>query len=110
MKDNILHRLNALIESIEGEYGVQFEQELQAETSGSDFLFADLKKVLPNISLLPNNIVNTSKYQEHEIVAALKKLGYEYKKPIGKKLHFFNKKTSISIYLGQQTRQITLQP
>ena len=44
---------------------------------------------------------------EQEIVQTLKKLGYEYKKPYGNKLHFFNKKTSISVYLDKTKGQIT---
>lgn len=80
------------------------------EGNAAEDIFNELKKSLPNISMLPNNIIDSSKYQEHEIVDVLRKLGYEYKKPFGKKLHFFNRKTSISIYLGQDTRRITLQP
>lgn len=107
---SIIQQLTALIEAVESEFNVQKQESVVAEAGGADFLFIDIKKVLPNIVMLPNNVINTSKYQEHEIVDGLKKLGYQYKKPIGKKLHFFNKKTSVSIYLGQQTRLITLQP
>jgi hypothetical protein len=37
-------------------------------------------------------------------------MGYEYKKPMSGKLHFFNKKTSISVYLIQNGLKITLMP
>jgi hypothetical protein len=107
---SIVKQLTALIEAVESEYNIQKETPVVSEAGGADFIFVDMKKVLPNIAMLPNNVINTSKYQEHEIVDGLKKIGYEYKKPIGKKLHFFNKKTSVSIYLGQQTRLVTLQP
>ena len=60
--------------------------------------------------MLPNNVIDVSQYKEHEVVDALKKIGYEYKKPMGNKLHFFNKKTSISLYLVQKTLNITLMP
>lgn len=80
------------------------------EGNAAEDIFNELKKSLNNITMLPNNIIDSSRYQEHEIVDVLRKMGYEYKKPIGKKLHFFNKKTSISIYLGQDNRRISLQP
>lgn len=80
------------------------------EAGAIDDIFDSLKKVLNKVTMMPNNIINASKYQEHEIVDGLRKLGYEYKKPMGKKLHFFNRKTSISLYLGQEKKQISLQP
>lgn len=81
-----------------------------AEASGFDNIFNDLKKKLADISMLPDNIIDASKYKEHEIIDALKSIGYEYKKPISGKLHFFNKKTSISVYLIQKDSTITLIP
>ena len=80
------------------------------EASGFDNIFNDLKKKLSDISMLPDNIIDASKYKEHEIIDALKSIGYEYKKPISGKLHFFNKKTSISVYLIQKESKITLTP
>jgi hypothetical protein len=80
------------------------------EGNAAEDLFNELKQSLKNITMLPNNIIDSSRYQEHEIVDVLRNMGYEYKKPVGKKLHFFNKKTSISIYLGQDNRRISLQP
>jgi hypothetical protein len=55
-------------------------------------------------------MIDTKQYKEHEIIDALKEMGYEYKKPIGNKLHFFNKKTSISLYLSQSDHKISLVP
>lgn len=80
------------------------------EASGFDTIFTELKQKLKQISILPDNTIDASKYKEHEIIDALKSIGYEYKKPIGNKLHFFNKKTSISVYLLQSTLKITLMP
>lgn len=80
------------------------------ESNGFDGIFEDLKKKLPEISMLPDNVIDTAKYKEHEIINALKSIGYEYKKPISGKLHFFNKKTSISLYLIQRESKITLIP
>lgn len=106
-----MKKYDTLLEDIE--YIVKALQEqlsVVAEGDAAEDLFNELKKGLPKITMLPDNAIDSSKYQEHEIVDVLRKLGYEYKKPIGKKLHFFNRKTSISIYLGQDNRRITLQP
>jgi len=80
------------------------------ESSGFDSIFTELKTKIKNISILPDNTIDASKYKEHEIIDALKSIGYEYKKPMGNKLHFFNKKTSISVYLLQNNLKITLMP
>lgn len=80
------------------------------ESSGFDTIFNELKKKLENIEILPDNIISVEGYKEHEVVDALKAMGYIYRKPIGSKLHFFNKKTSISLYLVQDQNKITLLP
>ena len=80
------------------------------EASGFDGIFNDLKTKLTDISMLPDNVIDAKKYKEHEITTALKSIGYEYKKPVANKLHFFNKKTSISLYLNQSDHKITLIP
>ena len=80
------------------------------ESSGFDIIFSSLRKELNKIAILPDKVIDASQYKEHELVDALKKIGYEYKKPMGNKLHFFNKKTSISLYLIQKTLKITLMP
>lgn len=81
-----------------------------SEASGFDNIFNTLKIKLTSISMLPDNMIDTKQYKEHEIIDALKEMGYEYKKPIGNKLHFFNKKTSISLYLSQSDHKISLVP
>jgi hypothetical protein len=80
------------------------------EGTGFDSIFTELKGKIENISILPDNVIDASAYKEHEIIDALKSIGYEYKKPMSGKLHFFNKKTSISLYLIQNTKRITLMP
>ncbi len=80
------------------------------EGSGFDTIFNELKKKLDNIQILPDNVISVEGYKEHEVVDALKEMGYIYRKPIGNKLHFFNKKTSISVYLVQNQNKITLLP
>jgi hypothetical protein len=102
--DKILNDTDYLITAL------REELQIVTEAGAIDSIFADLKKQLNKISMMPDNAINASKYQEHEIVDGLRKLGYEYKKPMGRKLHFFNRKTSISLYLSQDKKQITLQP
>lgn len=80
------------------------------EGTGFDGIFEELKKKLSDVSMLPDNVIDASMYKEHEIVDALKEIGYAYKKPMGGKLHFFNKDTSISLYLIQSSGKITLLP
>lgn len=102
--DKLIEETDSLIKKMRESFSVVREGE------GIDNLFDQLNQVLPKITMLPNNTINANKYKEHEIVDALREIGYDYKKPIGIKLHFFNKKTSISVYLSQNTRYITLQP
>jgi hypothetical protein len=80
------------------------------EGSGFDSIFTEMKAKLPNISILPDNMINVDQYKEHEIIDAFKSIVYEYKKPISGKLHFFNKKSSISLYLIQSAKKISLMP
>lgn len=80
------------------------------EGTGFDSIFEELKKKLSDVSMLPDNVIDASMYKEHEIIDALKQIGYIYKKPMGGKLHFFNKDTSISLYLIQNSGKITVLP
>jgi len=102
--DTLIKETNLLIKQMRESFSIVQEGE------GIDNLFDELNQSLPKITMLPNNTINANKYKEHEIVDALRSVGYEYKKPIGVKLHFFNKKTSVSVYVSQNTRYITLQP
>lgn len=86
------------------------ESDIISEGNGFDAIFEELKKKLDKISMLPDNVIDASQYKEHEIVQSMKSLGYEYKKPINNKLHFFNKKSSISLYLKQNDLTISLLP
>jgi hypothetical protein len=85
-------------------------KKLVVEASGFDAIFKELKRKMENIEILPDNMMDASMYKEHEIVDSLKSIGYVYKKPMGGKLHFFNKESSISLYLIQNSLKITLMP
>lgn len=80
------------------------------EGTGFDNIFTELKSEMENISILPDNRIDASKYEEKAIMDSLKKLGYEYKKAFGNKLHFFNKETSVSLYMLQGKNVISLVP
>lgn len=100
-EQNLIKETNEIIEAIRKEFSSL------KEGDGFEGVFNDISKSLKDISMQPNNTIDASKYKEQEIVKVLKDLGYEYKKPYGNKLHFFNKKTSISVYLNKQSGQIT---
>jgi hypothetical protein len=106
------HKLNVLINEITNRlvHSILEKNNSIIEGTGFDSIFEELKKKLTNVTMLPDNVIDASMYKEHEIVEALKEIGYMYKKPMGGKLHFFNKKTSISIYLIQNTLKISLLP
>lgn len=108
MKSN---ELNAIIEHISSVLSKKLIEKIEmVEGTGFDAIYDELKKKLKNITILPDNIIDASMYKEHEIIDALKSIGYQYKKPISGKLHFFNKKTSISVYVIQNGLKITLMP
>ena len=97
----LIKETDEIIESIRKEF------KFIREAEGFENIFNELNRQLKDISILPTNVIDASKYKEQEIVQALKRLGYEYKKPYGNKLHFFNKKTSISVYLDKGKGKIT---
>jgi len=103
-------KLKTLIDEITNRVIEELKVKSISEGSGFDTIYDELKKILEKISILPDNAIDASMYKEHEIVDALKKIGFEYKKPISGKLHFFNKKTSVSLYLIQNRLNITLMP
>lgn len=80
------------------------------EGDGFENIFDELRTEMENIEMLPDNKIDATKYDEKAIIESLKKLGYEYKKAIGNKLHFFNKETSVSLYLLQGKKIISLIP
>ena len=58
----------------------------------------------------PNNIIDLSRYSKIKIEDAFKEMGFEFRKEMEGKLHYFNSDTSISIYLDPQNRKLTLVP
>ena len=96
------NKYNILVEEITNRIVEKLMKKLEvSEGSGFDNIFQDLKKELEKISILPDSIIDASYYTEKQIVDVLKGMGYEYKNVIGNKLHFFNKSTSISLYVTQ---------
>ena len=103
-------KLKTLIDEITNRVINELKVKSITEGSGFDSIYEELKKTLEKINILPDNVIDASMYKEHEIIDGLKSIGFQYKKPISGKLHFFNKKSSVSIYLIQNKLQITLMP
>lgn len=103
-------KLKTLIDEITNRVINELKVKSITEGSGFDSIYEELKKKLEKINILPDNVIDASMYKEHEIVDAIKSIGFQYKKPISGKLHFFNKKSSVSLYLIQNKLHITLMP
>lgn len=103
-------KLKTLIDEITNRVINELKEKSIAEGSGFDSIYEELKKTLEKINILPDNVIDASMYKEHEIIDGLKSIGFQYKKPISGKLHFFNKKSSVSLYLIQNKLHITLMP
>lgn len=104
-------KYNMLVEEITNRVMEKLMEKLEvSEGSGFDTIFQELKSKLEKITILPDNKIDSSYYTEKQIVDVLKNMGYEYKKAMGNKLHFFNKETSISLYVTQPNNIISLIP
>jgi hypothetical protein len=102
---------NLLVETITNEVMKRLMEKLEvSEGNGFDTIFNELKKELGKISMLPDSKIDASYYTEKQITDVLKNMGYSYKKAIGNTMHFFNKQTSISLYLTQPKNVISLIP
>lgn len=100
-----------LVEIITNEVMKRLMEKIEvSEGSGFDNIFQTLKKDLEKLSILPDSKMDGSYYTEKQITDVLKKNGYEYKKALGNKMHFFNKQTSISLYVTQPKNIISLIP
>lgn len=108
MKNN---KYNKLVEDITSRVMKRLIERLEmTEGDGFENIFDELKTEMENIEMLPDNKIDATKYDEKAIIEALKKLGYSYKKAVGNKLHFFNKETSVSLYILQGKKIISLIP
>ena len=65
----LIKETDEIIESIRKEF-----QSIR-EAEGFENIFNELNRQLKDISILPNNVIDASKYKEQEIVQALKRLG-----------------------------------
>lgn len=108
--DSIVKETNSILESIRRSFNPLKETIEIAEGKGAEAIFDEIKVKMPKVTEGENNTLIASVYTEAGIVSALKALGYAYKKPMGYSLHFFNHATSISIYLNQKTKVISLVP
>ena len=102
---NLIKETDYLIGMIKEEFGSNLK-----EGQGAQILFDSLQKVLRKIYLRPNNIIDTSLYSKNKIESALNQLGFEFKKEVEDKLHFFNPDTNVSVYLNPMNRRLSLMP
>lgn len=107
--DTLILETDYIISSVHSYFKTLWETTIE-EGKGADAIFADLKSKLPNITMGDNSTINTGMYTEASVMKTLTGLGYQYMKPIGEKLHFFNKQTSISVYYNQTSKSIQLVP
>lgn len=82
----------------------------QLQEGGIDDIFSSLQDKLSKIYLRPNNVIDAGSYSRNKIEDTLSDLGYEFRKEMEGKFHYFNKETSISLYLNPLNRKITLTP
>lgn len=87
----------------------EFETKLK-EGLGAQILFDSLQKILEKIYLRPNNVIDTSLYSKQKIESALNQLGFEFKKDVEDKLHYYNNETSVSVYLNPVNKKLSLMP
>lgn len=107
----VKNKYNILVEEITNRVMEKLMEKLNvSEGNGFETIFQELKSGLEKISILPDNKIDASYYTEKQIVDVLKNMGYEYKKAMDNKLHFFNKETSISLYVTQPKNVISLIP
>jgi hypothetical protein len=101
----ILEDTRHIINIMREEYSSQIR-----EGEGASEIFEKIQGILPNVYLRPNNIIDLSRYSKIKIEDAFKEMGFEFRKEMEGKLHYFNSDTSISIYLDPQNRKLTLVP
>lgn len=87
----------------------EFDNRLK-EGLGAQILFDSLQKILEKIYLRPNNVIDTSLYSKQKIESALNQLGFEFKKDVEDKLHYYNNETSVSVYLNPVNKKLSLMP
>ena len=87
----------------------EFETKLK-EGMGAQVIFDSLQKILEKIYLRPNNVIDTSLYSRKKIESALNQLGFQFKKEVDEKIHFYNDETNVSVYLNPVNKKISLMP
>jgi hypothetical protein len=80
------------------------------ESAGVSNFFERFREQLPEVYLRPNSVIDASRYSMNKIESALVDIGFEFRKEMEKKFHYFNSETSISVYLNPTNRKITFTP
>lgn len=85
-------------------------QEIFGESRGTSMFFSKFRKKLKKTYLRPNNVIDAGFYSQQKIETALNELGFEFRKEVEDKLHFFNDETNISVYLNPVNKKLTMTP
>lgn len=102
---SLIEETNRIIRMMREMYDEQLE-----ESAGVSTFFNEFQEQIPNVYLRPNNVIDAGSYSIDRIESALSDMGFEFRKDMGGKFHYFNDKTSVSIYLNPVNKKITFTP
>lgn len=102
---SILKETQSIIKIMREEYASPLK-----EGEGIDGIFSDIQEILPDVYLRPNNIIDLSRYSQRKIEDTFTEMGFEFRKEMEGKLHYFNSTTSVSVYLNPQNKKLSLVP
>jgi hypothetical protein len=103
--NDIIESTNQIIKLMREMLDTQIE-----ESAGVSNFFENLREKLPQIYLRPNSVIDAGRYSMNKIESALADIGFEFRKEMEDKFHYFNGDTSISVYLNPTNRKITFTP
>jgi hypothetical protein len=101
----IVQDTHRVIKIMREEYASQIR-----EGEGVNAMYEKIQAILPDVYLRPNNIIDLGRYSKTKIEETFKEMGFEFRKEMEGKLHYFNPDTSVSIYLNPQNKKLTLVP
>lgn len=109
MKDKLhtalVNETNRIIRMMREMYDEQLE-----EAAGVTTFFNSFQEQLPKVYLRPNNIIDAGYYSMNRIESAFSNMGFEFRKDMEGKFHYFNDETSVSVYLNPRNKRITFTP
>lgn len=101
----LVKETNRIIRMMREMYDEQLE-----EAAGVTTFFNSFQERLSKVYLRPNNIIDAGYYSMSKIESALSDMGFEFRKDMEGKFHYFNDETSVSVYLSPNNKRITFTP